>query len=130
VILAPHALLAIKSLRPVGVLDRLPGKRMERLAETCGAKPPEVRHRHVATSLDDRGHAGEGEPVLDAFIPTPIRAQRTDEASGVHRTSPRSRRNNRQLLVGTGEGVNVLFKASARFSQTADGLDQGVHEHD
>ena len=78
VILAPHALLAIKSFRPLGVLDRLPSKLMERLAEKCGAKPPEVRHGHFATSLDDRGNAGEGEQVLDVFIPTPIRAQRTD----------------------------------------------------
>ena len=88
-ILAPHALLAIKGLRPLRVLDRLPGKLVERLAEKCGAKPPEVRHGHVATALDDRGHAGEGEQVLDMFIPTPIRAQRTDEARGVHRTGPR-----------------------------------------
>jgi hypothetical protein len=33
VILASHALLAIKSLRPLGVLDGLPGKLVERLAE-------------------------------------------------------------------------------------------------
>jgi hypothetical protein len=48
-ILASHALLAIKGLRPPGVLDRLPGKLVERLAETCGATPPEVRHAHFAT---------------------------------------------------------------------------------
>ena len=70
-ILASHALLAIKGLRPPGVLDKLPGKLGERLAETCGAKPPEVRHGHVATALDDRGNASEGEPVLDVFIPAP-----------------------------------------------------------
>jgi hypothetical protein len=90
VILASPALLVIKGLRPPGVLDRLPGKLVERLAEKCGAEPPEVGHAHFATALHDRGHAGEGEPVLDVFIPTPIRAQRTDEARGVHRTGPRS----------------------------------------
>jgi hypothetical protein len=60
VILASHALLAIKGLRPLGVLDRLPGELVERLAEKFGAKPPEVRHGHVATSLYDRGNASEG----------------------------------------------------------------------
>jgi hypothetical protein len=99
VILASHALLAITGLRPRGVLDRLPGTRVARLAETCGATPPAVRHGHVATSLDDRGHAGEGEYVLDVFIPTPIRAQRTDEARGMDRTGPRSRRKHRNILV-------------------------------
>ena len=83
VILAPHALLAIKSFRPPGVLERLPGKLVERLAEKRGAKPPEVRHGHVATALDDRGNTGEGKPVLNVFIPTPIRAQRTDAARGM-----------------------------------------------
>ena len=87
-ILASRALLAIKGLRPLGVLDGLPSKLVERLAEKCGAKPAEVRHGHVATSLDDRGDAGKGEPVLDAFIPTPICAQRTDEARGMDRTGP------------------------------------------
>ena len=129
-ILASHPLLAIQGLRPRGVLDRLPSKRVARLAETGGAKPPEVRHGHVATSLDDRGHAGEGESVLDVFIPTPIRAQRTNEARGMHRTCPRSRRKHRNILVCTGAGVNFLFKPSDRFRQTADVLDQGVHEHD
>ncbi len=98
-ILASHALLAIKGLRPPGVLDRLPGKLVERLAEKCGAKPPEVRHGHFATSLDDRGNAGEGQQVLDVFIPTPIRAQRTDQARGMDRTGPRQRRKNRKILV-------------------------------
>ena len=88
VILASHALLAIKGLRPRGVLDGLPGKLVERLAETCGAKPPEVRHGRFATSLDDRGNAGEGQQVLDVLIPTPIRAQRTDQARGMDRALP------------------------------------------
>ena len=61
VILASHALLAIKGLRPLGVLDGLPGKLVERLAEKCGAKPPEVRHGRFATSFHDRGNAGEGQ---------------------------------------------------------------------
>ena len=74
VILASPALLAIKSLRPLGVLDGLPGKLVERLAETCGATPPEVCHGRLATARHDRGNAGEGEQVLDVFIPTPIRA--------------------------------------------------------
>ena len=86
-ILASRALLAIKGLRPLGVLDGLPSKLVERLAEKCGAKPPEVRHGHFATSLDDRGNAGEGEQVLDVLIPNPIRAQRTDEARGMRRAS-------------------------------------------
>ena len=68
-ILASPTLLVIKGLCPLGVLDRLPSKLMERLAEKCGAKPPEVRPGHVATSLDDRGNAGEGEQVLAVFIP-------------------------------------------------------------
>jgi hypothetical protein len=46
-ILASPTLLVIKGLRPPGVLDRLPGKFVERLAETCGAKPSEVRHGHL-----------------------------------------------------------------------------------
>jgi hypothetical protein len=99
VILASHALLVIKGLRPPRVLDRLPGKLVKRLAERCGAKPPEVRHGHVATSLDDRGNTGEGEQVLNVFIPTPIRAQRADEARGMDRTCPRSRRKHRNILV-------------------------------
>jgi hypothetical protein len=61
VILASHALLAIKGLRPLGVLDGLPGTRVERVAETCGAKPPEVRHGHFAAPLRDRSNAGEGQ---------------------------------------------------------------------
>jgi hypothetical protein len=130
VILASPALLAITGLRPLGVLDRLPGNLVERLAETCGATPPAVRHGHVATALDDRGHTGEGESVLDVFIPTPIRAQRTDEARGMHRTGPRSRRKKRKILVCTGEGVTVLFNPRDRVGHTADLRDQGVHEHD
>jgi hypothetical protein len=96
VILAAHALLAIKGLRPLGVLDGLPGTLVERLAETCGATPPEVYPGRFATSLHDRGNAGEGEHVLDVLIPTPIRAQRTHEARGMHRICPRSRRKKRQ----------------------------------
>jgi hypothetical protein len=130
VILAPPALWAIKSLRPPGVLERLPSKRVARLAETGGAKPPEGRHGHVATSLDDRGHTGEGEHVLDVCIPTPIRAQRADQARGVDGTGPRSRRKHRNIRVCTGAGVNCLFNARDRFSQTANWLDQGVHEPD
>src|SRR4029450_2051168 len=99
VILASHALLAIKGLRPLGVWDGLPGTLVERLAETCGAKPPDVGHGRFATSLHDRGHAGEGEQVLDVLIPTPIRAQRTDQARGMHRACPRSRRKDRTILV-------------------------------
>jgi hypothetical protein len=74
VILASHALLAIQGLRPLGVLDGLPGTLVARLAEQCGAKPPEVCHGRFATSRHDRGHAGEGSPVRDGLIPTPIRA--------------------------------------------------------
>jgi hypothetical protein len=61
VILASPALLAIKGFRPPGVLERLAGQLMERLAETCGAKPPEVCHRRFATPFDDRGDTGEGQ---------------------------------------------------------------------
>jgi hypothetical protein len=74
VILASPALLAIQGLRPRGVLDGLPGTLVARLAEQCGAKPPEVCHGRFATSLHDRGHAGEGSQVRDVLIPTPIRA--------------------------------------------------------
>ena len=98
-ILASPTLLVIKGLRPPGVLDGLPGKLVERLAEKCGTKPPEVRHGHFAPSLDDRGNAGEGKSVLHVVIPTPIRAQRTDEARGMHRTCPRQRRKKREILV-------------------------------
>ena len=74
VILAAQALLAIKGLRPLGMLDRLLGTCVKRLAEEFGATPPEVGHGRLATSLHDRGHAGEGSPVRDGLIPTPIRA--------------------------------------------------------
>jgi hypothetical protein len=99
VILASPALLAIQGLRPRRVLDRLPGTRVARWAETCGAKPPEVRHDRFATPFDDRGNAGKGEQVLDVFIPTPIWAQRADEARGMHRTGSWSRRKHRNILV-------------------------------
>jgi hypothetical protein len=74
VILASPALLAIQGLRPRGVLDGLTGTLVARLAEQCGAQPPEVCHGRFATSRHDRGHAGEGSPVRDGLIPTPIRA--------------------------------------------------------
>src|SRR3712207_5839926 len=109
-ILAAPTLLVIKGLSPPGVLDRLPGTRVERLAEECGAKPPEVRHGHVATALDDRGHTGEGAQVLHVFIPAPIPAQRADEARGMDRTGARQRGKNREILVGTGECVNFFVK--------------------
>src|SRR3712207_3387077 len=113
-ILAAPTLLVIKGLRPPGVLDRLPGKLMERLAEEFGAKPAEVRHGHVTTALDDRGNTGEGEQVLHVFIPAPIPAQCADEARGMDRTSPRQRRKNREILMGTGEGVNFFVKPRDR----------------
>jgi hypothetical protein len=92
VIFASHALLAVKGFRPLGVLDRLAGKLMERLAETCGATPPEVCHRRFAAPFDDRGDAGEGQYILNALLAGPIRAQRTDQARGMDGPCPRQRR--------------------------------------
>jgi hypothetical protein len=61
VILASHALLTIAGFCPLRVVDGLPGKLVERLAEKFGAKPTEVRHGRFATPFHDRGDAGEGQ---------------------------------------------------------------------
>src|SRR5262245_20265165 len=71
VILASPALWVRQGLRPPRGLPRRPGTLVARLAATCGAKPPDGRHGHVATALDDRGHTGAGTPGLPVCRPTP-----------------------------------------------------------